>query len=193
MSEKILAYHGTNVFFEKFDLRCAFQGEGYNLHGSGIYLAMKREVAEKYALSLSERFLFSPDGSDCLDLSFGVELRTVDSAVACVLHCLKKNPSLSLKKTIHDVTGLFSCGSKWLNLQAMEYAISSRLETVLQWTHNPGYVYTVEISKQFIGLSSTSKARAYVGQSNGVCLLVSDPDIINIVGVEEISSRGRVA
>lgn len=51
----IRAYHGTGVSFDKFDLSHAFEGEGSQTFGHGVYVTNSKKIGDNYAQRAKDR------------------------------------------------------------------------------------------------------------------------------------------
>jgi site-specific DNA-cytosine methylase len=51
----IRAYHGTGVSFDKFDLSHAFEGEGSETFGHGVYVTNSKKIGDNYAQRAKDR------------------------------------------------------------------------------------------------------------------------------------------
>lgn len=51
----IRTYHGTGAIFDKFDLSHAFEGEGSESFGHGVYVTNSREIGREYAQRAKQR------------------------------------------------------------------------------------------------------------------------------------------
>lgn len=51
----IHAYHGTGVSFDKFDLSHAFEGEGSETFGHGVYVTNSKKIGDNYAQRAKDR------------------------------------------------------------------------------------------------------------------------------------------
>ena len=51
----IRAYHGTGVSFDKFDLSHAFEGEGSETFGNGVYVTNSKKIGDNYAQRAKDR------------------------------------------------------------------------------------------------------------------------------------------
>ena len=189
----MIIYHGTNRLFNKFDLSKRLTGEGNNIHGEGFYFAFNKKISEEYAKATSKRYLVSPKG-EMFDLSYGLNIFTIDECVACVLKTLNdakvNGEKYEEKDVIRDIVEFNCfCLKKSSIRQRRIKEVTSRYNQVKNWKRNSGFLYSVEIDDKFIKKNNLS-TKLYHGQRDGLCLVVKDPSIIKIVNVEEIPYVG---
>ena len=184
-----IIYHGTNRLFDKFDLSKILTGEGNNIHGEGFYFAFDKNISKEYAKAISKRYLVSPNG-EMFDLSYGLNIFTIDECVACVIKTLNdakvNGEEYDEKDVIRDIIDFNCfCLKKSFIRQNRIKEVTSRYNQVKNWERNSGFLYSVEIDDKFIRKNNLS-TKLYHGQRDGLCLVVKDTSIIKIVNVEEI-------
>ena len=185
-----IIYHGTNRRFNKFDLSNLLTGEGNNVYGKGFYFAFDKNISKEYAKATSKRYLVSLTG-EMFDLSYGLNIFTVDECVACVIKTLsdaKVNDEKYEEKDVIREIVEFNCFclKKHSIRQKRIKEVTSRYNQVKNWRRNPGFLYSVEIDEKFI--RNNFSTRLYRGERDGLCLVIKDPSIIKIINVEEIPS-----
>ena len=184
-----IVYHGTNRLFKEFDKSQFLTGEGYNIWGEGFYFALDKNIALEYAKTTSKRYLISPSGEEQFDLNFGLDIKTIDECVACVIKTLEDAKSngeeYGLEEVIKSTVELNCFSLKNTSIRPKRIKeVTARYNQVKNWKKNSGFLYSVEIDNEYIKDKHLTKL--YNSMEDGICLIVNDPTIIKIVDVEEI-------
>lgn len=133
----IRAYHGTGVSFDKFDLSHAFEGEGSETFGHGVYVTNSKKIGDNYAQRAKDR-----------KGKFGFDYKIDMSADAgqMLSHYINKNQDVDkgLENARQDLKSAFEMFPDDETLKELS-AILQKNNNEIAEASNEAYLYDVDI------------------------------------------------